>query len=170
MPGHLLGVCLTFKKLSVFKVIVPFYIPSSHHENWHSLAKAQCGSLFNCSHFDLRVVILHCNLNLHFLNNWCSRRTSFPALVCHSNLFLHDVPFQIFALKKNGLFVFLLSSFGSSFHILDTVQYFLQPVTCLHFLNGVFQREDLNFDASNLSIFFLHRPWFWCCSENECSA
>lgn len=82
------------------KVIVPFYIPSSHHENWHSLAKTQCGSLFNCSHSDLRVVILHCNLNLHFLNNWCSRRTSFPALVCHSNLFLHDVPFQIFALKK----------------------------------------------------------------------
>ena len=26
-------------------------------------------------------------------------------------------------------------------------------MTCLHFLNGVFQREDLNFDESNLSIF-----------------
>ena len=68
--------------------------------------------------------------------------------------------FKWFALKKNGLFVFLLSSFGSSsFHTPDTVQYFLQPVTCLHFLNCVFQREDLNFDESNLSIF--------CCTGHD---
>jgi len=83
------------------KAIVLFYIPSSHHESWHTPAKTWCSGLFNCSHSDLCVVILHCNLNLHFLNDWCSRRISSPVLVCHSNIFLHDVPFQmICSLKK----------------------------------------------------------------------
>ena len=51
------------------KVIVPFYIPSSHHESRHTLAKTQRGGLFNCSHSDLHMEILRGNLNLHFLND-----------------------------------------------------------------------------------------------------
>lgn len=57
-------------------------------------------------------MIVHCGFNLHILNSYWYRK-SFNVLIDYVNIFLLEVPVQIFCpLKKIRLIVLLLSCFS----------------------------------------------------------